>query len=606
MCAINGILKRKKDESLRYRIKNMNNSLAHRGPDDEGCWLSENHNCVFGHRRLSIIDLDSRSRQPMLSNSGKWMIVFNGEIYNYKTLKKRTSYSYRTMSDTEVILAYTEEFGVDSFLQDANGMFSIVLYRTDTGDLFLIRDRMGIKPLYYYRDKDSFVFSSEIKGILNSGLAMTAFNYNAVDEYLGNRYVRAPYTFFQNIYQVLPGEILTVSSEFNIKKAKYWNLPIEFSFDDKYDEAKILNEFHEKLKCSISMRMISDVPVGTYLSGGVDSSLITAFASGMADDKLNTYTIGFDELNEFKYAGIVAAQYQTYHHALLMDKNEYISMMDMVIGFKDAPLGVPNEILLAKLSLELKKKISVVLSGEGADELLGGYGRIFRSAFDYRNLNIKGAFYDYFIAKYEYVSRKLRDQYLSFEDKPLRREFDEKVRTELFADCNEENIFRFFHSYHVQGLLQRVDTTTMLAGVEARVPFLDHTLIEYTYGYVPYTMKLRWKDGTNINNVHTDSSVYSEADDIPKYLLKRIAEKYLPDDIIYRKKMGFPVPLNQWFSLFSDITTDLLYTAPWLNNDKVDELINTCKADNRAGQILWMFLNVEMFRRKYFEKDWRY
>jgi len=601
MCGINGIMSIKEIDSIESRIKKMNHLLAHRGPDAEGILLI--NNCIaFGHRRLSIIDTHSRANQPMISNSGRWVIVFNGEIYNYKDLKKHLSYDFKTNSDTEVILAYIENYGIESFIDKCNGMFAIALYDQITGMLYLIRDRLGVKPLYYTIENDHFIFSSEIKGILGSGLVTPKFNEDAIDEYLGNRYVRAPYTFFKNIFQVEPGSIIAIDKDLRMSKSIYWDLPSEFNYDNSFDETTIAEEFKDELIKAIERRLISDVPLGTYLSGGVDSSLITAITTLLLKDKINTYTVGFAELNEFDYAQIVADQYNTNHHRITMSLDDYFDLMDEIIYFKDAPLGVPNEVPLAFMSRILKEKITVVLSGEGADELLGGYGRIFRAPFDFlHNTKKEKDFYDYFIRKYEYVPRELRDKYLQT-DKCLRSTFDDIIREQFSNYRNEENVFRFFHKYHVKGLLQRVDTTTMLAGVEARVPFLDYKLVEFSYQKIPYDLKLKWKnDEAYKKAMHLSSDEFSEILDIPKYLLKKIAYEYLPREVIERKKMGFPVPLNHWLNSLENNAKNLLKDAYWIKPNTVDELLTESKKNPRTGQIIWMLINVELFRLKYFE-----
>ena len=605
MCGINGILGKNNISGLKTRIQIMNECIRHRGPDDGAVWCSEFGDMAFGHRRLSIIDLDQRAKQPMVSVSGRWMIVFNGEIYNYKELRKQTNYSYRTQSDTEVILAYVEQFGVDKFLRESNGMFAMGLYDFQEECLYICRDRLGIKPLYYYQDSERLIFSSEIKGILNSGLVRAEFNEDAIDEYLGNRYVRAPYSFFKNVYQMQPASFRKYNKDLNCEEVEYWEFPKKFNVEGGYNENEIENEFEDKLIKAIKDRMVADVPVGAYLSGGVDSSIISAVAAISSQEKLNTYTIGFETMNEFSFANLVATRYQTNHHEIHMTSDGYFSRMEEVIGYKDAPLGVPNEILLCQMSEELKKKITVVLSGEGADELLGGYGRIFRSPFDYKNLSIRGSYYDYFISLYEYVPRSMRDEYLNVE-KTFRKEFDKKIQSEFLERSNEENVFRFFYDYHIKALLQRVDTTTMFTGVEARVPFIDHTLIEYVYENVPYSMKLRWNDGVDISNIKENADVYSERLDTPKYLLKKLAVRYIPKEVICRRKVGFPVPLNQWFFDLSKLAQEILKDAYWLKKASVEYLVKDCQRNARSGQILWMFINVELFRKKYFFKEWRY
>jgi asparagine synthase (glutamine-hydrolysing) len=605
MCGINGIYSRSAIDNLDIRITKMNDSLFHRGPDS-GANCTFEKKLALGHRRLSIIDLREVANQPMTSSNNEWHIVFNGEIYNFNEIKAKLNYKFVTDSDTEVILAAVQEKGIEWFIGQSNGMFSIALYNSVNNDLIIIRDRLGIKPLYYYCDEEKLVFSSEIKGILNSGLVKAEFNEPAVDEYLANRYVRAPYTFFKNIYQVKPGTYLRINKNLSIQEHQYWDIPKSFNRSEEYDENKILLEFEEQLTKAITYRLIADVPLGTYLSGGVDSSLITAITAKNKLEKINTYTIGFKELNEFSFSNIIAKKYNTNHHEILMKKEDYMNNWERLITYKDSPLGVPNEIPLAVMSSKLKEKITVVLSGEGADELLGGYGQIFRLPFDYENSSKKKDFYDVFIEEYEYVPRNMRDHLLNTPS-GYRQEFDQKIRAQFSEKQNEENIFHFFHSYHVKGLLQRVDMTTMQTSVEARVPFLDHNLIEFSYKQIPYNLKLKWKDiQSKEKAMKMNAKNYSETLDTPKYLLRKLSYKYLPKEIIERKKVGFPVPLTEWFDNLEKMAWELLPNASWLNGKLIEELIGKIKTEQRAGQILWMFINIELFKKNYFQKDWRW
>ena len=605
MCGIAGFYSNNIINKIDGRISRMLSSMYHRGPDADGKAVINDH-LALGQRRLAIIDLDPRSDQPMYSERGN-ILVYNGEVYNFKEIKNNLGYSFRTESDTEAILIGIDLKGIEWTLNQSNGMFAFAYYDVSSKTMYLARDRMGIKPLYYYAKDGLVVFASEIKSILNSGLVDVKLNEDAIDEYLGNRYVRAPYTFFQDIYQVMPGHFLIVDDECTVKDVEYWHLPEQFNTNKNYDEIGILAEFGSKVQGAIRRRMVSDVPLGTYLSGGVDSSLISAIAALNKTEPLETFTIGFPEMNEFSYAKEVADRYGTHHHELIMTNSNYFSLMEEVIGFKDAPLGVPNEIPLAQMSKELKKYITVVLSGEGADELMGGYGRIFRSAYDYMNhSDIAPSFYDYFIRLYEYVPRSFRDRYIK-SGHGIREKCDKTIKLEFSNTTDEESIFRFFHNYHVKGLLQRCDSTTMLASVEARVPFLDHTLIEYVYNSVPYDLKLNWRSGNRKKLAATlTSKEYSEVFDTPKYLLKELAYQYLPIDVIERKKVGFPVPLDKWIDDLSIEAKGILKDAFWLKTEKIDEIISECGNINRGGQILWMLINVELFRKMYFQKEWRY
>ncbi len=605
MCGITGVLSLNKINDIESRISTMNDSIIHRGPDAGSFFIDDK--IALGHRRLSIIDTSVNANQPMLTNSKRWSIVFNGEIYNFKELRKELNYSFKTVSDTEVILASVEEMGVQWFLEKANGMFAIALYDNQTKKLYLLRDRLGIKPLYYYKDNEKIIFSSEIKAILSSGLVKAEFNEAAIDEYLGNRYIRTPHTFFKNIFQIHAGNYFEVDELLTYKEYSYWDIPQEFNTKEYYNEKEILEDFEKEIIKAINYRLISDVPLGTYLSGGIDSSLITAITAKNKKGDLNTYTIGFPELNEFEYSRLIADQYNTSHHEILMEKESYVNNWDRLISYKDAPLGVPNEIPLAIMSRKLKEKITVVLSGEGADELMGGYGRIFRLPFDFEN-HYKGtlSFYEKLIENYEYVPRKMRDEFINT-SKEYRNKFDEEIVNDFEGKTNEENIFRFFHKFHVKGLLQRVDMTTMQTSVEARVPFLDHNLIEFVYSKIPYTLKLKWKSEEAKNKAKMITSEdYSEDLDIPKYLLRKLSCNYVPESIVNRKKVGFPVPLTEWFSNLEKLAKELLIDATWLKEGVVDKLLVKSKEEVRAGQIIWMFINIEMFKRKYFNKEWEW
>lgn len=605
MCGIAGIYSKESVDRLEIRIDKMNDAIFHRGPDS-GAFYTFEHKVALGHRRLSIIDLREIANQPMHSNDGHFHLIFNGEIYNFQEIKAQLNYEFNTDSDTEVIIAAVQEKGIDWFLTEANGMFAFALYNSETGELFIVRDRMGIKPLFYYNDGTHFIFSSEIKGILSSGLVKAEFNEMAVDEYLGNRYVRAPYTFFKNIYQIHPGTYITLKEDLSHSESIFWELPKNQNFSEDYDEEQLTEAFDKELTKAIKYRLIADVPLGAYLSGGVDSSLITAITVLNKKDKVNTYTIGFSEMNEFEYSEIIAEKYDTEHHEIVMRKEDYLKRWEDLIKYKDAPLGVPNEIPLAVMSSKLKEKITVVLSGEGADELMGGYGRIFRSAFDYENEATDQSFYDYFINQYEYVPRSLRDDLIST-PKDYREIFDKELNEDFSSFKNEENIFNFFHKYHVKGLLQRVDITTMQTSVEARVPFLDHKLIEFAYNKIPYGLKLKWNsEGAKREATKQNSSKYSEVLDTPKYLLRKVSYKYLPEEIIERKKVGFPVPLTEWFENLEEMALELLSDVFWLKKGVVIELIEKSKVETRAGQVLWMFLNIELFKKQYFEKEWRW
>lgn len=606
MCGINGIISKTPIENLVDRALKMNEAIIHRGPDAGNVLEIIKGRGILGHRRLSIIDLNERSNQPMYLENGGCAITYNGEVYNYHNLKADLPYHFRTESDTEVLLTGLSDEGI-SFINKCNGMFAFGFWDNAKKELVLCRDRLGIKPLYYYCDGEKLVFSSEIKGILNSGLVEAKLNYNALDDYLGYRYVREPYTFFENIYQVEAGTICCFDSSLKKTCYRYWDIPASFNLNGEYEEAGIKEQFRDKLLESVKRRMISDVPLGTYLSGGVDSSILSAMTAKESKNQIHTYTIGFEEMNEFAYAQMVAERYGTIHHEILIDEEDYLGKMEEIIAYKDAPLGVPNEIPLAIMSRKLKDKITVVLSGEGADELLGGYGRIFRSPFDYYNHGLQSDFYDFFIQRYEYVPRYIRDKYIKCEY-GIRSRLDRQIKEQFSERENEYNVFYFFHKYHVKGLLQRIDTTTMLTAVEARVPFLDHELIEFAYSEIPYEMKLHWRSENCRKRARMQwASEYSEKLDIPKAVLREIAYDYLPAEVIERRKVGFPVPLAAWTERLLTMARKELGDACWLKGTcNMEELLGECIKLPQGAQVIWMLISIQLFYGQYFDKKWEY
>jgi asparagine synthase (glutamine-hydrolysing) len=597
MCGINGIVSLHSIYNLTDIILEMNDRVKHRGPDS-GNFKIINSGIGFGHRRLSIIDLQEIANQPMTTLNERFCITFNGEIYNYKEIKKKLNVPFTTNSDTEVILRSIELNGLDWFLQNANGMFAFAIYDKSTNSLLLARDRFGEKPLYYYHNNDMVIFSSEIKAILSTNFYNCELNQNALDDYLGYRYVREPNTFFKGINQVESGTYIKFNSELNKTTVTYWNLP-EFNKNSEVcSEFNLIDELESNTLTSLELRQISDVPIGYYLSGGLDSSLLCAMAS--RKNNIKTYSVGTSELNEFEYSDLVSKQINSIHSKILIDNKEYLNLENWkeLIYQKDAPLGVPNEILLAKLSKHLKKDISVIISGEGADELLGGYGKIFKSPFDYDQSNKQLNFYSYFIQKYEYISRKTRSELL-IEPSNYRDEFD-SLNLDLYKNkSHEELVYNFFYRYHIKGLLQRLDTTTMLAGVEARVPFLDHKLVEFAYSKIPSNLKVKWASKNDIEKAKKmNANAYSEIYDIPKYPLKKIGEKYLPESIVYRKKIGFPVPLNNWNDELIQLFKIQLVNSSWINKDFYKKIIT--KEIKLEGLQVWMLINLDLFLKKYF------
>jgi len=642
MCGILGQINFKKTA----KFDNFQEALdlqSHRGPDDSDIY--QNDNFIFGHRRLSIIDLDSHAKQPMVSDCGNYVLVFNGEIYNYQEIKKdliEKNYMFHTTSDTEVLLNAFIEYGIEC-IQKFIGMFVFTVYDKQNDEFYIVRDRLGIKPLYYLKDNEKFIFSSEIKSILELDKKERAINIEAVSSYLSFRYPILDDTFFEDIYSLAPAHYIKLSNN-KFETVEYWNVTDAFK-KQKNDrgEEYYIERTKELLESAVKYRMISDVPFGAFLSGGVDSSVITTIMAKNSNDPIKTFTIGFEEegFNEFEYAQIVADKFKTNHHEIVLSGTNYIETMENLISYKDAPLSVPNEVPLYLMSKELKKHITVVLSGEGADEIFAGYGRIFRSADDLEKIkNIdnygftdteKEEYVKKFITKYsiETFTSEIEHfmniySYTSLLDKKelLSEKIDLDKIENLFVDkfmhyFNElENesyynkLMYAFEKVHIVGLLHRVDMTTMATSVEARVPFVDHRVVEFAFT-IPIKYKLKWKSEQDKENSKVlMSDAISETHDIPKYILKKSFEDMLPNEILYRKKMGFPVPLNNWFGgHFNDYVKKILLSneaksrgiyniqniEKWLNSDRLSK-------DHAFAMKIWMLINLELFNKKYFNK----
>jgi len=639
MCGIAGIFDLRKNKKIsKQTLLSMCNSMVHRGPDDSGIVIL--NNLGLGHRRLSIIDLSKKGRQPMSDDKKEIWIVFNGEIYNFREIKDeliKKNYNFKSKSDTEVIIYAYKEWGIDC-IKKFNGMFSFALFDVKKNELFLVRDRLGIKPLYYTKINNSFIFSSEIKAILKYVGFKKEVNIRAVSSYLSYRYVIGNETLFKNIFKLLPGHYMSIKKG-KIAIKKYWDINLSENRSLKEKDCK--REVKRLLNKAVELRMISDVPVGAYLSGGIDSSVIVALMTKLSDKKVKTFTIGFKEqgYNEFYYSKQVAEMYKTSHKEILLSEEDYLKTMKKLIKYKDSPLSVPNEVPIYLMSKELKKDITVVLSGEGADEIFGGYGRLFRSPFDYKKMKMMKHF-PLFLRKklfkhltVKYGNKEFKSEldhflynysYFPIEEKKFI--FNDQVNNIVGNDENLRAIFNgyferarkasyykkigyVFEKVHLPGLLAKLDCPTMATSVEGRVPFVDHNLVEFMFK-VPEKYKMKWKSFADmLRSLKETSDHISEKRDTPKYLLKESFRDILPEEVVERKKKGFPVPLDIWFRgginklakkelLNSNSRIRLIVNQKNLKKWIDANLKN--KSDNSFGQKLWMLLNLEYWLREYF------
>ena len=493
-----GILITNKEELSSDSFARQLERLKHRGPDATG--IEKNGEWHLGHTRLKILDLDDRSNQPFFSKDGRYVMVYNGEVYNYKELAVKHGLRCQTSGDTEVIMELYVKLGVE-MLQELNGMFALTIIDTLTKDVFIARDRLGIKPLYIKETAKELIVCSEIAPILELSDSVE-FDIVGLRQYAKLRAFFNGRTAYKGI-EMLPAGYYSL----NGKRVQYWSLPVG------PQEAPSDEEVRDLVEQAVRRRCISDVEVGSYLSGGLDSTIIAGLA-----DKPHTWTVGFDGYNEFEWARLAAKEFGSTHHEVAIQREEFLEIAKAMVKERREPLSVPNEVLLYRMTQEVKKYNTVVLSGEGADELFFGYDRIFSWAAESKTWDLKE-----FSSRYSYGAH---------DDLEIVEDALSPFVKDGFSPL--DTVARFFQIAHLEGLLRRVDNSTMRCSVEARVPFVDHTLIERMAGV---------------------SAEYRMAGGVVKAPLKRVFESLIPQGIRERKKIGFPVPLEEiFFGRQSDIS----------------------------------------------------
>lgn len=638
MCGIVGILGKLPS---RPAVVKARDAMWYRGPDDGGLYYNREEQVALGHRRLSIIDLSVAGHQPFFSNDGRYLIIFNGEIYNYLELKGKLKnfYDFKTKTDTEVLLAAYIKWGTGC-LQYLQGMFTFAVWDKLKRKLIIARDRLGIKPLYYHAAGKNFVFASEIKAILPFFKKIRKLNKQGFLDYLSYRDALCDQTLYEDIFSLLPGHYISVVPGGSPKIVKYWDLAVVKNKKD-LGFGRVLAETEKLIIDTVRSHMISDVPVGAYLSGGVDSSLLVALMANISPKKINTFSIGFPEdgYNEFKYARKVSRLYNTNHHEITLKGKNYLDLIPEVIRYKDAPLSIPNEIAVNVLSKELKKHITVVLSGEGADELFGGYGRIFRSGYDFdrmvllkdphylsvRRRNILGdnlrkkygdftnlTELDHFLYQYDYFGSDSKkailnpDLFIDGDDRIFNRSYFNALFKKISSLATSEKYIYAFQKFHLLVPLRRLDANTMSESVEARVPFVDYRLVEHVSA-LPLKYKLAWLSKKDKNAAALlNSDQISGRHDSTKFLFREIAKKYLPKEITNRKKVGFPVPLDSWFSgKFNDFARNILLASGAKSSSLYNKSIlhhwleKGPKKDKHYGYNIWKMVNMEIWMKEF-------
>src|SRR3954469_8464891 len=633
MCGITGIVAR---EGLgpddRDRVLRMRDIISHRGPDDAGVYVDAH--AALGHRRLSIVDL-AAGHQPLSNEDQTVWIVFNGEIYNHRDVRARlesAGHRYATRCDTETIVHAYEQWGAAA-VDHLRGMFAFAIWDTARQRLLLARDRLGVKPLYWARAGDRLVFGSEIKSILESGLIDVRANEEALPELLGTRYLSGTETLFKGVHRLQPGHTLTFEDG-RLDIHPYWDIPAGRRSDalEGMSDAAIVRRFRTLLEESVSIRLMADVPLGMFLSGGLDSSAIAALMSKMIDRPLQTFSVAFKDraFSELDYARQVATAINADSHEVVIDDQDFFGALPRLIWHEDEPIAHPSSIPLYFVSALARDHVKVVLTGEGSDELPAGYGKYPRALANWRSG-----------AAYRLVPRPVRNwmaasvvpnvpgtigryaarSFLGMPRTPEAMFFDNFAAVGLgrqstllsprlakmatveraygpsraFFDLPngrsttlDRLLYTDMKTYLVE-LLMKQDQMSMAASIESRVPFLDHRLVEFAAG-LPPRMKLRRFT--------------------TKWILREAVREILPAEILNRKKMGFPVPFGIWMrGPWKDVARDVLLDSRSrqrgiIEPAAVERLISAHAAGaTDGGDAIWSLLNLELWYRTHIDGD---
>ena len=613
------------DEAL---LKSMMSSMHHRGPDDEGIYLAGN--VGLGHRRLSIIDLN-RGKQPISNEDDTVWIVFNGEIYNYLELRKELlgkGHRFRTDTDTEVIIHAYEEYGED-FLSRLRGMFAFAIWDEKKRQLLLARDRVGIKPLYYYQADKTLIFASEMKAILQDPAVPREINYPIIDRFLTYYYVPGAETMIKGLLKLDPGHYLIYRNG-RIETKQYWDL--DFPADPTpiaFNEAK--EKLLELLKETVRLHMISDVPVGLLLSGGVDSSALLSLAIHETNKNISTFTIGFDGegfADERPYARMAAERYGTKHYEMTFNAENFLKFLPEYVSYMEEPVCEPPAVALYYISRLAKDYVKVLISGEGGDEAFAGYPNHRNMLILEQVKKIAGPFNGLLsgmiqkvagltgmdrVDRYaQLMNKRQEDYYLSRTATPLTlfnrnyaaiysaefmayvdKTHSARPTSELFektkaSDPLSKMLYVDTKTWLPDDLLVKADKITMANSVELRVPLLDHVILEYAAS-LPPTMKVH---GTET-----------------KYLLKKTFENIVPQEILVRKKTGFPVPYERWLkedhmNYVKNILLDrMTIQRGYFRKKGIENIINNNNNSSDYSKEIFSLIVLELWHKAFIDRS---
>ena len=633
MCGIAGIIKFDRDARVNSdTIRQMCTVMSHRGPDDGGFYVSGQ--VGIGMRRLSIVDL-ARGHQPISNEDETAWIVFNGEIYNHAELREQLQtrgHHYRTNSDTETIVHLYEEYGRDC-VRHLRGMFAFAIWDTKKQHLFIARDRLGIKPLYYRLTPESLAFGSEIKVVLAAGV-QPKFNRSVLPEYLAFGYVSGSESFYDGIVKLMPGHTMEVGVDGQVSIQPYWDLPATEQ-DSSHNESYYVEKYRDLLEQAVQSHLMSDVPLGVFLSGGIDSSAVAALMTKLRRAPVETFSVGYaeDQYSELPYARVVSEHLKSIHHEVLVSREQFFDALPQLIWHEDEPIAWPSSVPLYFVARLARERVKVVLTGEGSDETLGGYARY---AFTIKNAALDRYYRGVFpnavrrvirdtIQNSSRISANLRrklartplardgnswaslyfDNFLcAFSEQEQHGLLSDEVAAEFKAGAPYESSLEYWErssgdvlhrllytdikTYLVE-LLMKQDNMSMAASIESRVPFLDHVLVEFGTN-IPRKFQLQGLSG--------------------KQILKKAVQDLLPHEILYRKKLGFPTPWSRWLKgpQLQEIRDLLLEPRSMDRTLFKRPAIERLFDEHKAGYIdhydrIWRLLNLELWHRVCVEND---
>ena len=599
----------------------MRDTMIHRGPDDAGLWFEPEGHVGLAHRRLSIIDLSQAGHQPMTDINEQFCIVFNGEIYNYRRLRdklKLMGHNFRTNSDTEIILQAYHAWG-ENCLEKLNGMFAFALYDKSKKRLFIARDRAGQKPLFYYHSKGRLTFASELKALMANPDLPRVLNLESLNFYLAYGYIPGKMCILKGIYKLPPGHMMTYDVETDqLTTKQYWKLPT-FNETNTTDTSELVDRFQELLKDSVRLRLIADVPVGILLSGGIDSSLVTAMAVEVASKPVKTFTISFprhEKYDERPYARLVASHFGTDHTELEMEPTSIDVISDLSKQY-DEPIADSSMVPTYLISRLIRQHATVALGGDGGDELFGGYPHhcwvqhqnrlrcftpsllrplMFKAASKLLPAGLKGRNYimgclselPFSIAQINiYFDTIMRQRLLNpvWSEANLSSTSPEFYKADLCVSAGTPLQMATsvdFLTYLTEDILVKVDRASMLTSLEIRSPYLDHRIIEFAFRQVPDNLR---------------ATLHKR-----KILPCRLAESLLPKQLDLKRKQGFTMPLHQWFkgrwgTYFEEVLREA--DSSLFDQTVIRQLINYQKRGFLNSQRLFALVIFELWRRNY-------